>query len=513
MKPGKVWIAGAGSDAGLITAAALEAVRGADVIVYDELMDHSVLAEAKEGCELIPAGKRKNAHRLEQEEIGQLLTDLAKSGKKVVRLKGGDPTVFGRGGEEALRLEAEGIPYELIPGVSSCIAAPEHMGISITQRGIASSFSVVTGHCDPETAEDFSVLAKLKGTILYLMGLSRADEIAAGLIGAGKDPETPVSILSCVYTEEEKRLDGRLRELGKIARSAKAPAVIVIGPVAELRLKAEKNGISPKRETAGTKRADFRGGTGPGSRSSQKTVLAVGTQSFTQRMAEALRKEDFAALPFPCIGIEPAGERIPESFSGYDWMVFTSANGVRVFMEEMERRRTDLRSLGNLRIACIGRGTSKELEKARIYPDLIPEKYTTEALSEAIARAVKPGERVLILRAAEGNPMLTNRLKNEKILYDDRWIYSTKYTEPLSRRGERSFDPGEADYIVFASAGGVRAFLEANAYPENAVPVCIGELTAAELRRITGRRAVTAAECSVEGILSALCKAQGADIR
>ena len=146
----------------------------------------------------------KNDHKLEQNEIEQILIDYAKRGKSVVRLKGGDPTVFGRGGEEALHLEAEGIPYEFIPGVSSCVAAPEHMGIPVTHRGIASSFSVVTGHCDPGTEEDYSALSKLKGTILYLMGLSRADEIASGLIGAGKDPETPVSILSCVYTEEEK---------------------------------------------------------------------------------------------------------------------------------------------------------------------------------------------------------------------------------------------------------------------------------------------------------------------
>ena len=504
MKPGKVWIAGAGSHAGLITVSALKAVRGADVIVYDELMDHAVLAEAGEGCELIPAGKRKNDHKLEQNEIEQILIDYAKRGKSVVRLKGGDPTVFGRGGEEALHLEAEGIPYEFIPGVSSCVAAPEHMGIPVTHRGIASSFSVVTGHCDPGTEEDYSALSKLKGTILYLMGLSRADEIASGLIGAGKDPETPVSILSCVYTEEEKRIDGRLCELGKIALSAKAPAIIVIGPVAEMRLGTEKRGMSGEENTAGIMRRDLRPAAGCEARSGPKTVLVVGTQSFTQRMSEMLSREGFAALPFPCIGIDPAGDEIPEDLTEYDWMVFTSANGVRVFMEEMGRRRRDLRSLGNLRIACIGRGTAKELEKGHLYADLIPAKYTTEALSEALSETVKPGEKVLILRAAEGNPMLTNRLKNEKIIYNDCRIYSARYKEPQLRNGIDYPDPGSADYIVFASAGGARAFLGANAYPENAVPVCIGELTAAELKRITGRSAVIAAECSAEGILSAI---------
>ena len=235
---GKVWITGAGSEAGLITVKGLEALRRAQVVVYDDLLDHALLGEAPEGCELVCVGKRKNAHKKEQEEIQALLIDRARRGLQVVRLKGGDPTVFGRGGEEALALEEAGIPYEMIPGVSSCISALEHFGIPITHRGMASSFTVATGHGAGETAESFSVLAGIKGTLVYLMGLSRAGEIADGLLEAGMDPETPASVLSCAFMPGEKRVDGKLRNLAQIAGEVEAPAILVIGKTASLNLES-----------------------------------------------------------------------------------------------------------------------------------------------------------------------------------------------------------------------------------------------------------------------------------
>lgn len=471
---GKVVLAGAGSRADLVTVRALQAVREADVIVYDDLMDHALLRESSAGCELIPVGKRKDAHKKEQEEIEELLVDLARAGRKVLRLKGGDPTVFGRGGEEALTLERAGIPFELIPGVSSCIAAPEHMGISITQRGAASSFAVVTGHCDERTAEDFGALARLKGTIVYLMALSRADGIADALIAAGKDPETPASVLSRVFMEGENRLDGRLKDLGAMARQAQTPAILVIGETAGMHLKSSEAAAKPP---------------------SAATALVVGSRSFTGRMAQTLRKGNILPWEFACMEIEPRPENIPSKPEEYDWLVFTSANGVRIFLEEMDRRETDLRRLGRTKIACIGRGTAGELRKARLYADLIPDTFTSQALAQALAEAVKPQEKVLILRAADGNPVLTNRLKNEKIIYNDCRIYGTRYEEPAERE-ERSYE-----YVIFASAGGVRCYLERNPYPAGAVPVCIGGITAEELEKRTGIKALVAPECSAEGIL------------
>lgn len=484
---GKVWITGAGSEAGLITVRALQALRGAEVIIYDDLLDHRILKEAQEGCELICAGKRKNSHKREQEEINELLIDLARKGLKVVRLKGGDPTVFGRGGEEALALEEAGIPYEMIPGVSSCISAPEHFGISITQRGMASSFTVVTGHGDGKTAESYEALASLKGTLVFLMGHSRAEEIAEGLMKAGMDPETPVSVLSCVYMEDEKRVDGVLRTLGETAKKAKAPAILVIGKTAGMHL--EVSGSSSEVPDSSK--------VVPGTSKEEPGTLIIGSQSFTDRMASALEADGLRADKFPCIGIVPQVEEIPadSEYAEYDWLVFTSANGVKIFLDELGRRKTDLRRLAHMKIACIGPGTAAALEKAHLYADLVPKTFTSEALGEALVRAVKPGEKVLILRAEEGNPLLTKRLENERILYGDCKIYSTQYFDINECEAK-----GPYDFVIFASAGGVRRFLENNALPEGARPVCIGELTAGELERLTGEKAAVAPKCSVEGI-------------
>ena len=476
---GKVWIVGAGSEAGLITMKGLEAVRGAQVLVYDDLLDHALLEEAPSGCEMICAGKRKNVHKKEQEEIHEVLIERARRGLRVVRLKGGDPTVFGRGGEEALALQAAGVPYEMVPGVSSCISAPERFGIPVTHRGLASSFTVVTGHGDGKTAESCEVLAKLKGTLVFLMGHSRAGEIAEGLMRAGMDPETPVSVLSRAYMDDEKRVDGKLCRLEQAAAKTQPPAILVIGKTAAVHL------TSPGEETVSPEKAIPQ----------PRKVLAVGTRSFTGKVAAAMQEDGFIVTEFPCVEIEARPQEIPPDMETYDWMVFTSSNGVRIFLEELSRRRTDLRRLMHMKIACIGKGTAAELEKAHLYADLIPEVYTSEALSQELVKAVKPGEKILILRAEEGNPLLTNRLKNERILYRECIIYRTRYSAPAVG------DPGgQYGWTVFGSAGGVRAFLEKNALPQNTQPVCIGPLTAAELERLTGKKADTAGEYSVEGI-------------
>ena len=514
---GKVWIVGAGSEAGLITVKGLEAVRGAQVIIYDDLLDRALLEEAPAGCELICVGKRKNSHKKEQEEIHELLIDRARKGLRVVRLKGGDPTVFGRGGEEALALEEAELPYEMVPGVSTCISAPEHFGIPVTHRGMASSFTVVTGHGAGKTAESFNTLAGIRGTLIFLMGHSKAGEIAEGLIKAGMDPETPASVLSRAYMADEKRVDGTLEKLGDIAREVQAPAVIVIGKTASMHLKSPEtaSASASKEMPAGTSASKEM----PAGASAQPTALIVGTRSFTRKVAAVLREDGINAREFPCIEVIPQKEEIPgeQELTGYDWLVFTSANGVRVFLEEIDRRRADVRSFAKMKIACIGPGTAAALEEARLYADLVPEEYTTEALADALTRNVRKDEKVLILRAAEGNPLLTNKLRNEKILYKDCAVYRTQYRRPEQQpgrpelqKGALSFDrqaadPGrpvtqDADLIIFGSAGGVRAFLENNELRDDVQLLCIGALTAAELERMTGKKAVTPDSCSVEGI-------------
>ena len=226
-------------------------------------------------------------------------------------------------------------------------------------------------------------------------------------------------------------------------------------------------------------------------------------------MAAALAEDGIRAAQFPCMEIVPQREEIPqeEEMKEYDWLVFTSGGGVRLFLEEMARRKTDIRCLAHKKIACIGRGTAAELEKAYLYADLVPASFTTQDLAAELSRKVGANEKVLILRAAEGNPLLTNMLKNEKILYRNCRIYRTQYREPEMAAalyfGKKESGP-PFEYVIFASAGGVREFLERNRLPEKARAICIGSLTAAEYARLTGREAVIAGECSVEGIRRAL---------
>lgn len=509
---GKVWIVGAGSEAGLITVKGLEAVRGAQVIIYDDLLDHALLGQASAGCELICVGKRKNSHKKEQDEIHGLLIDRARKGLRVVRLKGGDPTVFGRGGEEALALQEAGVPYEMVPGVSTCISAPEHFGIPVTHRGLASSFTVVTGHGAGKTEESFTTLAGIRGTLVFLMGHSKAEEIAEGLIKAGMDPETPASVLSRVYMPDEKRVDGTLGNLGEIVQQVPAPAVIVIGKTAAMHLESSETAAeeAPASTSAGTNAPP--GVSACENTPAQTTALIVGTRSFTRKVAAALREDGVDAGEFPCVEVIAQTAEIPaeQKLKEYDWLVFTSANGVKIFLEEINCRRADIRSLAHMKIACIGPGTAAALEEARLYADLIPETYTTEALADALAGKVRKNEKVLILRAAEGNPLLTNKLENEKILYKDCAVYRTQYSR-AELQGALFFDrheaehgsrpaPHAADLIIFGSAGGVRAYLEKNRLDDEVQPLCIGPLAAAELERLTGKKAVTPVACSVEGI-------------
>ena len=477
---GTVYLVGAGSDAGMLTREGLRLLRQADCIVYDDLLDASVLAEAGASCERISVGKRYKSHKKEQEEIHEILIEKARQGKLVVRLKGGDPTVFGRGGEEYLAITGEGIRCEIIPGVSSCIAAPAHMGIPVTHRGLASSFTVVTGHGAMETAESYETLAGLKGTLVYLMGLHKAGEIAEGLIGAGKDPQTPVSVLSCVFTEQEERRDGTLAELSRIADGAQAPAILVIGQTAGLHLRAHKK-EAPRS-------------------------LIVGTASFTRKMASLLQEHGLPADECPCMGIVEAPEEIPpaEELSDYDWAVFTSANGARIFIDALVRQKIDIRALHRMKFACIGPGTAAILAEKLVYANLVPQTYTANALAEELVKSVQPGEKVLILRAQVSNPILTKTLEREKIQYRDCKIYRVQYLDRF-----KPFEKRRYEYIVFASAGGVRSFWAGNALPQGAVPVCIGESTARELERLGGLTGVTAEECSVDGILHAIVTHHG----
>ncbi|MBO4383008.1 MAG: uroporphyrinogen-III C-methyltransferase [Clostridia bacterium] len=446
---GFVTLVGAGCGPGLITVRGLEALRQADVILYDDLLDRGLLNDpALASAEILFVGKRSGAHSVPQEETTALLIAKAKEGKRVVRLKGGDSFVFGRGAEELLALQEAGIPFELVPGVTSAVAVPEDFGIPVTHRGVSRSFTVVTGHtaADPNAAEEnYEALAGLQGTLVFLMGLHNLDTICGELIKHGKAPDTPASVLSKGFLPGAARYDGTLQTIAAVANDAQTPAILVVGDVASFRLEQSHPEAGP-------------------------SVSVIGTDTFCARFL----KKCPSAVPFPLVDIRPAdGGTLPD-LNGYEWLVFLSANAIRFFFEQV----SDVRSLAALKLACVGPSTAAALKDRGFVADFVPSRYDRETLMAEL-----PGDGpVLLLGAAD--------TAGARGPGDPRFRVLGLY-EAATRKGPADI---RTDYVVFASASGVRAFFENGGRLNDAVPVCIGKPTAKELSNfdITGRIAPAA---------------------
>ena len=468
---GSVTLVGAGCGKDLITVKGLKALRQAEVILYDDLLDPGLLAEARPDAEILYVGKRSGKHSEKQERIQELLIEKAREGKRVVRLKGGDSYVFGRGGEEILALKEAGIPCMVIPGVTSAVAVPGHAGIPVTHRGIAQSVTIITGHSATEKEENFAALAGLDGTLVFLMGLQNAAHIADKLMQNGKAPGTPAAIISRGFSAEEKRINGTLGDIGEKAKQAETPAILVIGPTAgfhlEPTLKKPLEGVS---------------------------ATLVGTDRFIRKLAGLLEEAGAETALCPVLRIQTVPENIPGDLTGYRWAVFTSAQGVLSFFAEREKRGLDIRSLAHLRFACIGEGTSEKLRKHGILTDLEPEEFTARALGQALA--AENVQDVCILRAENGSPDLTEELDKAGIAYTDAKIYRTE-ADPDAFAGLH----GESTYTVFASGNGVRQYFAVCTLPEDTVPVCIGPSTEKVFRQLSSRECLTADPHTAAGIV------------
>ena len=379
MQEGYVTLIGAGCGKGLITVRGQERLREAEVILYDDLIDPDLLLLAREGCEFIPVGKRYGKKSAQQDKIEDLMIARARAGKNVVRLKGGDSFVFGRGGEEILALQEAHVAYDIIPGVSSSIAVPEEMGIPVTHRQVSRSFAVVTGFTADGTGESFEALAQLRGTLVFLMGLHNAGRIAAELIRCGRAPATPAAVLTRGFTREEKRYDCTLATLGQTAEQAESPAVLVVGETASFHM--EKSRHMP---LFGVR------------------VEVTGSEYFTELMQKKLMDLGAEVIRTPCLRIHPTLDAIPENLDSYSFLVFTSANGVHLFFGEMKRRHTDLRALSGKKFAVIGSGTARALEEHGIFADFVPTIYTSRVFGEELGKELRgKKEKLLILRAKE----------------------------------------------------------------------------------------------------------------
>ena len=449
MAAGKVWLVGAGpGDIGLFTLKGAAVLQQADVVVYDSLVGEGVLAKIPEHARLINVGKRANHHTMVQEDINKVLLEEAEKGNKVVRLKGGDPFLFGRGGEELELLSENGIPYEIVPGVTSPISVPAYNGIPVTHRDFCSSLHIITGHkrAGQEYDIDFKALTRTKGTLVFLMGIAALEDICKGLLTGGMDPDMPAAVLQKGTTAGQKRVVatvGTLKE--EVDRQGiETPAIIVVGKVCSL---ADKFAWYEKLPLAGWK------------------VLVTRPRQHISKTADFLRQKGAEVLELPSICTVPVEDnsRLYEAFEKldtYQWIIFTSPAGVEIFFDEMDRKEMDVRSLGQAKIAVIGEGTKKKLKEHHLLADFVPSVYDGDTLGAELAKELQGNEKILIPRAEAGNKKLTELLEQTGAKVDDIATYTTCYEKSRLIDEKKELETGSVDCVVFTSASTVKGFVE-----------------------------------------------------
>ncbi|MFL5865270.1 MAG: uroporphyrinogen-III C-methyltransferase [Solirubrobacteraceae bacterium] len=490
-----VFLVGAGpGDPGLMTARALELVAAADVIVYDRLIPSTALDGARDDAELIYAGKEGGGPSASQAEIEALLVAHGAAGRDVVRLKGGDPFVFGRGGEEAESLRRAGIRYEVVPGITAGVAASAYAGIPVTHRDASSAVAFVTGHEDPAkwdegtgSALDWPALARFPGTLVFYMGVRRLEAIAARLIDGGRPPSEPAAVIARGTLPDQRVVTGTLQSIAEVAAAdgIRAPAILLFGSVAALRGELE---WFESRPLAGI------------------TVAVTRARAQASGLAARLRGLGAVALEAPAIRIRELAGPAPE-LTRYDLVCLTSPNGVRLLFERLHRAGRDARAFGGAdgaggtHIAAIGPGTAAALREHGLIADVVPERFVAEGLVEALADI--PVSRALIARAAEARDVLPDALRARGAEVDVLALYET-VAEPMSDRQRDAV--ADADYVTFTSSSTVRFFLDATGdrLAERTRLISIGPVTSQTLRERGREPDVEAARHDIDGLVDAL---------
>jgi uroporphyrinogen III methyltransferase/synthase len=494
---GIVYLVGAGpGDPGLMTRRSLELIAAADAIFYDRLIPPGALDGARPDCELRYVGKQPGATPTEQREINELLVSLAQEGKVVVRLKGGDPFVFGRGGEEAEALAAAGVRFEVIPGVTAGIAAPAHAGVPVTHRDLASAVAFVTGHEDADKQEpalDWDALARFPGTLVMYMGVRLLGQIAARLVAAGRDSSEPVAVVSRGTLPSQLTVTGTLADIAERVEKAglTPPAVTVVGPVAALH---ETLGWLERRPLHGRVVVVTRA-------RAQASELAA---RLTALGAEVVEAPAIRIVPRPVEGeLAQAADRIPD----YALVCLTSPNGADLLLDALAARGRDARSLAGATVAAIGPGTAAALEARGVRADVLPERSVAESLVEALEVVPVEGRRVLVARAAEARDVLPDALRERGAAVDVVALYDT-VAEPLDEATRQAI--ARATHVTFTSSSTVRFFLDgAGALPDAARVVSIGPVTSETLRERRMRVDVEAKRHDLDGLVAALVQDSG----
>ena len=486
---GSVILVGAGpGDPGLLTQKGRQAIENAQVVVYDRLVSPAILSLIPKDAEKINVGKESSNHLVPQEEINRILLRKAQEDKRVVRLKGGDPFLFGRGGEELELLEAAGIPFQVVPGVTSALSVPAYAGIPVTHRDFCSSVHIITGHAraGAELSIDFDALKRTGGTLVFLMGVTSLPKICKGLLDAGMAPDIPAAVIEKGTCPGQRKLISTLEKLPSEAEKAgvKSPAIIVVGKVCSLSNRFDWfDCLSLKGKTVVVTRPEDRSGT------------------LTQR----LRELGAEAVDYPCIRTV-AREENPEleeaigNLSRYRCLVFTSPAGPEIFFRRLRAAGRDARALSGLTLAAIGPKTAKALEKHGVTADLVPETYDSDHLAKALEAVEGP---VLLCRASRGSTALPEMLERKGIPFADVPIYDTVYTAPDPQKVDALL--GEKLLVTFTSASTVRGFVESlpGRDLKNVIGCCIGKQTEAEAKKY-GLTTVVSQEATMESLMETI---------
>ena len=494
---GKVYIIGAGpGDVGLITIKAVDCLRLADVVIYDNLVNEELLKYAPSEARFIYAGKKGGDHTLSQDAINNLLVQEAQAGNIVARLKGGDPFIFGRGGEEAEKLVESGIPFEVVPGVTSAIAVPAYAGIPLTHRGITSTVAFVTGHEDPTKDKsdiDWKALSGI-GTLVFLMGVKNIGQITETLISNGKSPDTPAALIRQGTTTQQETIAGTLGNIVGLAQAAKfsPPAILIVGLVVELRDTLNWFELKPLFG---------------------KCIVITRPERQADDLARLLIAEGAHPIAFPTVKIVPPAswrelDCAINKLATYDWLIFTSANGVQFFFDRLREKQKDIRDLKGIKICCIGPATARQIEHKGIKVDLVPAQFIAEGILQSFAGMDLKGKRIMIPRAAKARDVLPDGLKKFGAEVD---VVATYQTVNSGRKKEELaslINDNKVDVISFTSSSTVTNFLEIMGQdfklPAHIDVACIGPVTAATAKKAGFKIDINQEEYTMEGLVQSL---------
>jgi uroporphyrinogen III methyltransferase/synthase len=477
----------------LITVRAIECLATADVVFYDYLVNQEVLRHTKPGARCIRLGGHREGRIWAQEEINQKVVDEAKAGRTVARLKGGDPSVFGRGAEEAEFLVLHGIEFELVPGVTTALAASAYSGIPITHRNVASAVAFVTGQQKADAEDlDYKKLAVFPGTLVFYMGVTSAERWSRDLIEAGKSPETPVALVRHVSLPTQQTYRCRLDEVAALVQREKLrpPIITIVGEVTDIKTSLDWFGRRPLRG---------------------KSVLVTRAAEQAALTVDALAALGAEVLRQPVIDIQPAAAEpildVIARLDEFDWIVFSSANGVRYFFEHLMSV-GDVRKIGSCRIASIGPSTDAALTDYRLKSDLVPAKYVAEQLAEELAPLAADSS-VLLVRASRGREVLAERLRENGARVEQVVAYESRDVETVDTRIERRMASGEIDWVTVTSSAIAKSLVRLFGDSLGRAQLAsISPVTSATLRSLGYEPAVEATTYNIDGVLDAICAAE-----